>query len=341
MTCAGSLKSHRKRLGRLLCNKRFDAAAAFGGLATLSGIGHLERFVPILLDQTSLCKDAVQAIVASFVYGNRSIPIDMCMFDNATISPSKNTIEWSFLKRLIDRLKASIEPIFVMDRGYAKLCLIKDLIANNALFIIRGCRNVIVEYGDSTGSHRVALGRLPHQSGKAIRYRNVKYRDDGIQVVDIIVYRERGFQEPWFLIVPPSLEEELPTDSVVQWYRWRMRIEITFRDFKSCLGARKGLLFVKDQAVRMERIMFCLSIAYILLLGISATSMARRVRKRMEMRRHTSRHGTRRTLSVLTVALLAIEELLRTNHQQLATVFCDLCAGWTAGPFSPAFDMID
>jgi hypothetical protein len=43
------------------------------------------------------------------------------------------------------------------------------------------------------------------------------------------VYCEKGFAEPWFLIVPPDSESWLPTAEVVRLYRQRMQIEQCFQ----------------------------------------------------------------------------------------------------------------
>jgi len=51
--------------------------------------------------------------------------------------------------------------------------------------------------------------------------------------VDVVVYRERGFKEPWFLLAPAGKEDILPTEKVVELYRRRMNIEVTFRDILS------------------------------------------------------------------------------------------------------------
>lgn len=340
MSTDASVKSRRKRLGRFLNNKRFDVDKALAALVSLTGVEHWGSLVPILIDQTSLCNNAVQAIVASFVHNRRSVPIGMKTFDHTDIPDGQNILEWDFLSQLIDKLTPSIAPILVMDRGYAKLRHIKNLIENRALFVIRGCRNVIVQYGDSRGSHRLSLGRLPHRQGKAVRYRNVRYKDGEEQLVDIIVYRGRDFKEPWFLIVPPGSEEFLETARVVQWYRWRMKIETTFRDFKAQLGVRKGLQLRVDRPVRMARIMICLAIAYLFLLGLGDTGQARRTRKELEVRRRRSRHGTTRTLSALTVAMLTIQSLMLQDMARLVNLFFSLAEGWDKGIFSEAIDSI-
>ncbi len=80
---------------------------------------------------------------------------------------------------------------------------------------------------------RISLGRLPHRSGRAIRY----YSREA-EPVDVIVYREPGFQGAWFLLVPPDSESYLPAAEVVRLYRQRMPIEPCFRDGKSHLGLR-------------------------------------------------------------------------------------------------------
>lgn len=125
--------------------------------------------------------------------------------------------------------------------------------------------------------------------------------------VDIIVYREKGFKEPWFLLVPADSEEILPTETVVRLYRSRMRIEVSFRDFKSWLGVR-GLRLKVRQAARLNRLLTGLALGYILLLALGESRWAQQFRREMEILRSQARHGTRRTLSLLSVALLVVSD---------------------------------
>ncbi len=71
-----------------------------------------------------------------------------------------------------------------------------------------------------------------------MRYRNVLLRRNKSELVDIIIYREKGFKEPWFLIGPAGVEDILSDDKVVALYRERMQIEVKFRDLKTHLGVR-------------------------------------------------------------------------------------------------------
>ena len=66
------------------------------------------------------------------------------------------------------------------------------------------------------------------------------------------MYHDPDFQEPWCLLVSPDTEYCLPTEVVVDLYRQRMYIELTFRDWKTHLGIR---------GLRLE---MALTVAYIL-----------------------------------------------------------------------------
>jgi len=50
--------------------------------------------------------------------------------------------------------------------------------------------------------------------GKPRRYRNCLYQGRKEIKVDVIVYRERSFKEPWFLLVPSGKEDILPTERI-------------------------------------------------------------------------------------------------------------------------------
>ena len=128
--------------------------------------------------------------------------------------------------------------ILVFDRGYARVELIKDLNRGQQPFLIRAPNKVIVQATVRGHRQRLSLGRLPHRTHWPARYRHVLYHSQEAEPVDVIVYRERGFQQPWFLVVPPDSEPWLPTTEAVRLYRQRMHIEHCFRDWKSHLGLR-------------------------------------------------------------------------------------------------------
>ncbi len=155
------------------------------------------------------------------------------------------------------------------------------------------------------GAQRLALGRVPHRQGQAVRYADVAYQSTKRERVDLIVLHDPTFKEPWDLLVPPDSRRQLPTDRVVALYRERMHIALTFRDWKTHLGIR-GLRLEVDIASRLERLLLARTVAYTLAVLLGAGPAARRVRADCEVLRVTPRHGTRRRLSALSVGILLL-----------------------------------
>lgn len=309
MRTKGRTRIRYKRLDRFLRNGRFHTSDTIVGLLHLTGAEKYNGLLPLLIDQSAI-RD-VQVISASFPYKGRAIPLAMETFEYEVIKFSQNRIEKEFFARLQSTLSKRNPLLFIMDRGYAKVQYI-SYFKQGPLYIIRGRCDVKIEYGVGNKCRRIGLGRLPHRQEKAQRYRNVLYHGKRKVLVDVVVYRGKGFKEPWFLIVPPGKEEILPTEEVVRWYRTRMNIEVKFRDFKSCLGVR-GLKLQVRKAEKIGRLLVCLAIVYILLLVIGDSDLGKQLRKEIEVKRKRRRHGTRRTLSVLSIALfIATDSFLLT-----------------------------
>jgi hypothetical protein len=123
--------------------------------------------------------------------------------------------------------------------------------------------------------------------------------------VDLVVYHDPDFKEPWYMVVPPGSSDLLSTDDVVALYSDRMHIELTFRDWKTHLGLR-GLRLEVDKAVRLSRLLLALTAAYILAVLMGAVAAANEVRRRCEALQRTPRHGTRRRLSALSIGILML-----------------------------------
>lgn len=303
MKTAGIFKIRYKRLDRFLRNKNFETEQTISGLLDLTygNSSNSEDFLPLLIDQTAV--GDVQVIAASFSYQGRAIPVATETFTYEGMRLSQKQVESNFFQRLQNTIGKYNNLLFIMDRGYTDEKNITTFNKQGQLYMIRGRSHVIIEYTGRGGKkRRISLGRLPHKQGQAKRYSNVLYHDIKKVRVDIIVYRGKGFKEPWFLIIPPDCEDILSPKQVVDLYRSRMRIEVNFRDFKSWLGVR-GLKLEVDKAEKIGRLLVCLAIAYVLLLVMGDSNLARQMRKDIEQLRRKRRHGTRRSLSVLTVAL--------------------------------------
>jgi hypothetical protein len=292
-------KARSKRLYRLLRNKSLDGTEMTPLLVRLALGANPRGWIPIVVDQTNV--RGTQVIMAGVRVAHRVLPVAFACFEYEKIRKSQNIIENSLLLLIASCLPPGCKPIFIMDRGYARASLLKQLRTLNIPFVVRGRSNTIVR----VHRERISLGRLSRRLGRAGRHSNVAYQDTTQEPVDVVVFHDPGFKEPWFLLVPAGSEAQLPTDDVVQLYRERMHIELTFRDWKTHLGVR-GLRLEVDAAPRLGRLLLALSIAYIIAVLLGAGEIAARIRKHQEVLRSTPRHGTRRRLGALSIGILAL-----------------------------------
>lgn len=320
MCTEGKPKSRYKRLHRFLDNPHFQSEQLSSGLLELVVGKKTPSLLPLIVDQTAI--GDIQVLTGSYPVEGRSLPLTMATFEHRDLETSQNVLEEEFLKKLASSIPKETRVVWIMDRGYARASLLISCRKEEWLYIIRGRSHVKLQYQEQGKVERMSLGRLKHRQGEARRYRNVLYHGVMKERVDIIVYRERGFKEPWFLLVPPDSEDLLPTDMIVSWYRARMRIEVSFRDFKSWLGVR-GLRLKVRRTQRMGRLLAALIIGYILLLALGSSRLGNQLRKQLEILRGKARHGTRRTLSVLSIALIAVTDSFLLSRTNLMSVLAD------------------
>ena len=320
----GGGRSRYKRLTRFLDNKNFKMINLSTDLVRL--IYEEENLLPIIIDQTQI--GDIQVISASVPTEGRSIPLATSTFEYGKIETSQNCLEEEFLTTLSSQLPKEIKIVEIADRAYGKSILLKNRLKRRELFIIRGRRDAGVHYKENGKACYGSLGRLKHSLGKPRRYRSCLYQGKKEIKVDVIVYRERSFKEPWFLLVPSGKEDILPTERIVGLYRRRMNIEVTFRDFKSQLGVR-GLSLKVRKGQRLDRLLGAMVLTYILLLVLGISEIGKYLRKRIEIPRSKARHGTRKTLSVLTISLFAISDTFLLARDNLINILTE-CFNWLA-----------
>jgi hypothetical protein len=317
-----SEKARSKRLYRLLRNPCLNGTEMTPLLVRLALGKNPRGWVPIVVDQTTL--RGTQVIMAGVRVARRVLPVAFACFEYSQIRKSQNILENSLLELIAACLPLGCKPVYVMDRGYARASLLKRLRSLNIPFVIRGRSNTIVR----SGRRRLSLGRLARRRGRACRYSHAAYQDSTQEPVDVVVFHDPAFKEPWFLLVPPGSQEQLPTEDVVQLYRERMHIELTFRDWKTHLGVR-GLRLQVDATQRLSRLLLALSIAYILAVLLGAGELAGAVRAHAEVRRCKPRHGTTRRLSALTIGILALSlaRFAKSVQRELARLLAALARG--------------
>jgi hypothetical protein len=292
-------KVRSRRLYRLLRNSSLEGTEMTPLLVRLALGAQPSGWIPIVVDQTDV--QGTQVIMAGIRVSQRILPVAFACYQYDKIRKSQNIIENSLLLLIAACLPPGCKPIFVMDRGYARASLLQQLRTLRIPFLIRGRSNTMVR----VNGKRLSLGRLRHRVRRPQRYTNGTYQDSAQEPVDIIVFHDPAFQEPWFLLVPAGSEVQLPTDDMVTLYRQRMHIELTFRDWKTHLGVR-GLRLEADPALRLGRLLLALSTAYILAILLGSGEIAPRVRAHCEVLRSRPRHGTRRRLSALSIGILAL-----------------------------------
>jgi hypothetical protein len=296
-------KNRYKWLSRFLQCKYFDPSSLAECMLGLVLGKKPPPWVIVLVDQTTI--DGVEVVSAAIPLAGRAVPVAWVDFEYPWTSvrpPSQNFVELCLFTWLAQAAPPGVKLILVFDRGYVRVALIKGLNRDHQPYVIRGRSKVIVRALVRGRQQRMSLGRLPHRSGQAVRYRHVLYQSRQAEPVDVIVYREKGFQDAWFLIVPPDSESWLPSEEVVRLYRQRMQIEHCFRDWKSHLGLR-GLHLQVDKSRRLLRLLMAFTLAYLLVLLLGEDPLAERARPYFEAPRRRPRHGTRKVLSALSVAL--------------------------------------
>ena len=297
---AGSAHSREKRLHRFLGNHRLDPRGVTEGLARLILGKRGPGLWPVVFDQTKA--GSTQALLAGVPFEGRTLPLAVYTFEYPWKElKSQNWLEEVFLADVEEALPAGAKAVFIGDRGYARASLLRRSAPLGRLYVIRGRAGTKVEYQ----GRQCKLGELPVETGKAIRYCRVLYQAQQRVPVDVIAFHEAGFKEPWWLLVPAGSAKILPTRTVVTLYRERMQVEHSFRDFKTHLGLR-GLKLKVRIAERTGRLLLAFCIAYCLALVLGVSPEAQAARLDLEVQRRQARHGTRRTLSVLSLAMLML-----------------------------------
>ena len=83
------------------------------------------------------------------------------------------------------------------------------------------------------------------------------------------------------------------------------------------------MVFVNDNpAPRLTRLLLAFSLSYLLCLALGSTADSQLVRAFVEIPRRTARHGTTRTLSVLSIGILKLSLPKFASHAKLTTLSC-------------------
>jgi hypothetical protein len=292
-------KEREQRLYRFLANRRLTPELLIPLHIALACGTKLRERLPMILDQTTI--RGIETLLIGLVFEGRVLPIAFSCFMEKLIHKSQNILEHSLILAAMSCFPVEFRPLLILDRGYARVALLIHLREEGIPFLCRAKRSVMVYLQGQTKGQ--TLGRFKIKPGQLLRY-SVLYHGQKKEPLDLIIYFGKGYKEPWYLLVPPGTS--LTAKEIADLYARRMSIEQGFRDWKTHLGVR-GLIFYGDNpAPRLTRLLLAFSLSYLLCLALGSTEQAQAVRAFVEIKRTTPRHGTTRTLSVLSIGILRL-----------------------------------
>jgi len=328
-------KEREQRLYRFLENLRLTPELLIPLHIVLACGTQLRERLPMILDQTTI--RGIETLLIGLVFEGRVLPIAFSCFMKRFIHKSQNILEHSLILAAVSCFPPEFRPLLILDRGYARVSLFIHLREEGIPFLCRAKRSVMVYLPGQTKGQ--TLGRFKIKPGQIRRY-SVLYHSQKKEPLDLILYFGKGYKDPWYLLVPSGTS--LTAEEIVQLYAKRMSIEQGFRDWKTHLGVR-GLIFYGDNpAPRLTRLLLAFSLSYLLCLALGSTQEAQAVRAFVEIQRRKPRHGTTRTLSVLSIGILrlSLKKFSKQAYRALLKMIFRLSRGkgviqWCLSPPKP------
>lgn len=215
-------QSVQRRFSRWLSNPRIQERKLYAPLIR-QALSEWKQTRLVLAMDTSLLWNRYCLIRISLVYRGRAIPVMW-----KVIAHSSSTVAHSDYSKLLYAvatvLPAGVEVLFLADRGFADLALLKQLKRLNWHYRIRVKANVYVYLG----KHGQALSRYRLQPRTALFLNYVHLTRQRYGFVHVALGHHAESGELW------SIVSDQPTsvDSFVE-YGWRFSIEEGFLDDKS------------------------------------------------------------------------------------------------------------
>jgi len=222
----------------------------------MKGVGRVKPKRPGEYPQQGLLK----VTCAVPVKDSRCLIVDVNIISSDLINgtgTSRNILYLALVERVSEALgvsRSEIRIIFVMDREFGCENILRELLENKELFVVRLKRNVGVVLGDG---RRVVLKKLVEELPPGThRFPGCRYK--GKYPINLVIHKrsptwasgkgENGKEDDDCLIIATNLSS---LDLALSFYRKRMQIDETFRDEKS------GIFNLdKSQYRRLDRFEF-------------------------------------------------------------------------------------
>jgi len=214
---------NEKRVHRFVGNPRLPSTTIFGRLlGMILTLGPKGKLVPVtIIDETDL-PGGLKGLVAAIPYLGRALPFAFRIYRYDRMPASQNVIEREFFSFVACLLRFhKLEPLFLLDRGYADVELIRYFSDElEAHFVVRVPNNVYVSLPGYAGR----LAKL----GRPGQWEAISYHGTKPTRLNLAVFwgKDRDGKEELVY-----LATDLPANEAQERYRLRMRIEEDFRDF--------------------------------------------------------------------------------------------------------------
>ena len=263
-----------KRIRRFLSNLKWSPACCFSSLLgfVLSRF-HPGRYLPVIIDQ-STNSGKWEVLWASIPFRGRALPISFKLFTYQEIRQdpqgSQNRLEEQFIRSVIALLPPHPTPLFLFDRGYARVSLLKLLDRLPLKYVIRARKKVWVQFRHV---HKGLLEKVEVLPGTLLWWPQAVYHLQYRYRVNLAITLNATATEPWYLLT--NLDR---ASSAVHWYERRFRCEELFRDVKDQL---KLETIRTENADRVSRLLFGILVAYLALTLIGAAAQRVRLRRKV------------------------------------------------------------
>jgi hypothetical protein len=200
----------------------------------------------ILVDEVDLIEN-YKALVAAIPFRKRAIPIVFKIYTNQQIRDleyrSWNEIVWNFMDQVMETVQGVMpdrESVFIFDRGFADVKLMKYLDHMGGKFIMRVPKSSGIQVENYSGKLKTF--------GETGYFRDVLYHmKERVKVNLFCAVDDSDKDDPMFIV--SNID-----DGIGLLYGLRMRIEEAFRDMKTLFGFKHLVLKDTEQS-RVERIL--------------------------------------------------------------------------------------
>ena len=264
----GTAKHQIKRCWRFCDNHRVETADAMRGVVKKLLKKRTKPLI-VTLDWTDIRQ--FQTLMASAVFKGRSIPLcwASCKKHVYEGHRSRNAFEESLLLVLKSMIPLGQKVILLADRGFGRTELARFCQYQGFDYVIRINPDVHVRSDSYTGK----LIDYPVRKGVSKLLKSVAYRSHHSVSQNIVIRWVRGLprhrDECWFLMTNLNAGAA----RISRLYGQRMTIEQLFRDAKN----KRNGWSLRDtkikKAVRLDRLILILALAYLLLCGLGLLAL--------------------------------------------------------------------